>query len=399
MKSVKMNKRRDLKLLWHSNAPWSFSGYGTFTGQLARRLRDDGWKIALSCNYGLQGTPIEWEGIKCYPSIADPIGGDALIPHAQEFGANAVFVMQDIWTLNPAYMSQIKVLIPYVPIDKSPVPQNVLSNLRFAYKIITFAQFGHDELAKSGFSSQLIVEGTDTNIFKPLNKKKELRQKMALPENAFIWCMIGANKENPPRKGFQEALEGFKAFHDQHPDSAMLISYAQQTNPGGFPIKEFVHYLGLDANVFYPNDYLTAITGSSTMMNEFYNASDALLHPSQTEGFGLCIIEAQSAGIPVVIQNSHSMPALIQEGKTGFGASTLYDRFVNDLGFVKVADPKSVAECMEKTYQILKENPEQVSRDCRVNVVANFNIDTLFKEKWVPLLESLQERILPLQSK
>lgn len=390
-------KRRDLKILWHSNAPWSFSGYGTFTGQLARRLKEDGWQIALSCNYGLQGTPIEWEGIKCYPTIADPMGGDSIVFHSQEFGANVVFVMQDVWTLNPSYLSQLKTFIPYVPIDKSPVPPNVLANLRFAFKIISFAQFGHDELAKSGFASDLIVEGTDTEVFKPLNKKKELRQKMGLPETAFIWAVIGANKENPPRKGFQESIEGFKMFHDKHPDSAMFVSYAQQTNPGGFPIKEYAHYLGLDGVVFYPNDYLTAITGSSTMMNDFYNASDALLHPSQTEGFGLCIIEAQSAGIPAVVQDCHSMPALIKEGKTGFAAKTLHKRFVNDGSFVHVADSNSVYSCMEKVYKMVKDNPEQVAKDTRANIVDNFNIDTLVKEKWVPLLESLQDKLIPLQ--
>lgn len=393
------NKRRELKILWHSNAPWSFSGYGVFTGQLVKKLKSDGWPIALSLNFGLQGTPIEWEGIPCYPSLNDPIGGDSLVPHAQKWEANVVFVMQDIWTLNPAYISQLKTFIPYLPIDKSPVPQNVLANLRFAFKIISFSQFGQDELKKAGFASDLIVEGTDINVFKPLNKKAELRKKMGLPPTAFIWSVIGANKENPPRKGFQESLEGFKKFHDNHPDSALFVSYAQQTNPGGFPIKEYAHYLELDNAVFYPNDYLTAFHGNSEMMNEFYNASDALLHPSQTEGFGLCIVEAQAAGIPAVIQNCHSMPALIQEGKTGFGAKTLHKRFVNDGSFVHVADSNSVYECMENTFKLIQANPKKVAQDTRANIVDNFNLDTLVKTKWVPLLETLQDRLIPLQSK
>jgi ATP-dependent DNA helicase DinG len=51
--------------------------------------------------------------------------------------------------------------IPYLPVDQSPVPPQVLDRLRFAYKIITFSKFGQTELQKSGFSSTMFWEGVD----------------------------------------------------------------------------------------------------------------------------------------------------------------------------------------------------------------------------------------------
>jgi len=51
---------------------------------------------------------------------------------------------------------------------------------------------------------------------------------------------------------------------------------------------------------------------------------------------------------------------------------------------------------MEKVYRRLKEKPQQVLMDCRNNVVENFNINTIFKEKWLSYIENLQNEILPV---
>jgi hypothetical protein len=90
------------------------------------------------------------------------------------------------------------------------------------------------------------------------------------------------------------------------------------------------------------------------------------------------------------------MPELIIEGKTGWGASTLYKQFKNDMSYFSIADPKSVYEAMEKAFLALKENPEQVAKDCRDNVIANYNIDKQYQELWSPYFESLQTELLPL---
>src|SRR3990167_8551594 len=286
-----------------------------------------------------------------------------------------------------------KILVHNCPIDKDPAPQGVLNNLNYAYRIVTFSQFGQDELEKANFTSRLILEGTDTEIFKPVDKT-QARKELGIPQDCFLFSIIGANKENPPRKGHQESLTAFKMFADKHPEARLLFS-CQQPDPGGFPIQGYAAYLKILDKLIFTDEYATIFKFTSEDINKFYNASDVLLHPSQTEGFGLCIVEAQSCGIPVVIQNVNSMPALIQEGKTGWGATTIYKQFRNDLGFTNIADPNSVYSCMERAYKAVKENPEQLKKDCRDWVVQNYNINTIYKEKWIPLLEQIQEEILP----
>jgi hypothetical protein len=56
-----------LTVLWHSNAPWSGTGYGTQTKQVVERMARDGHAVAVNANYGLQATKMVWEGIPIYP--------------------------------------------------------------------------------------------------------------------------------------------------------------------------------------------------------------------------------------------------------------------------------------------------------------------------------------------
>ena len=405
-KLEQVKKRRDLRLLWNTNGIQTNSGYAVEARDLLYRLVEDGWPVAVSAFHGIDAYPVDtlypknlnprFDGlqIKQYPSMGNPYGSDAMFFHGNNYKAHVVMSLQDIWTLDPQFLSKLPTWIPWLPIDKEPIPINVIDKMRYAYKIMCFSKFGNDLLLENGFSPTFIYEGTDTEIFKPMNQQ-ECRKQLGLPQDAFFFCMVAANKENPPRKGYQEALTAFKMFHDKHPEAAILF-HTQQKAPTGFPIKEYAAHLGVANRMWFVDDYTSMFNSASDVIAKEYNACDALLHPSQTEGFGLTIIEAEACGLPVVIQNCQSMPELIIEGKTGFGAETLYKRYTSDLSFVNMADPQSVYECMEKVYKMVKENENKVKIDCRNWVVENFNIDTLVKTKWVPFLESLQDELLPI---
>lgn len=405
------NKRRDLRVLWNSNAVWTNSGYATEQRDMLFRLRKDGWEQAQVGFWGLLGYPVTIHGediiddrfkdvkLKVYPRLDQDYGADALAFHSQDYKANVVMTMQDVPMLDPNFLQQLKVpFIPWVPIDKDPVPPAVLNVLRFAHKIVTFSRFGQKALEKAGFTSTLIDEGTDLELFKP-GDKMEARKKLGLPvDDRFIFGMVAANKENPPRKGFEEALRAFKLFNDKHPDSGLMI-HSQQQSPMGFPIQGFVHHLKLDKSVFFMDNYHAVFMSDSHTINNEMNAFDALLHPSQTEGFGLTVIEAQAAGTPVIVNNCHSMPDLIIPGKTGEMCEVAGSRFTNDLSYVYQADVNSLYDKMESVYAMVKKDPYQVQVDCRQWIKERYNIDTIVEKQWIPFYESLQDELLPLPVK
>lgn len=392
-------KRRDLKIIWSSNAHWSGSGYGVFTRDLLFRLRDDGWAPKELAFWGLNGHEAKVDGIDVFPVMGDPYGSDALFQHSVDQKVNVAFTMQDAWGIQLDALQGLKQngipWIPYLPIDTEPVPDPILQRLNLAHKIITFSKYGQKKLEDQGYVSKLIVEGIDVNVFKPLNKMAELRTKFNLPQDYFLFGMISANKENPPRKGFQEALEAFKLFHENHPNSGIFF-HTQQTSPGGFPIPEYARYLGIEKNTFYMNPFTATYKADSELVNEEINAVDCVLHPSMTEGFGLGVVEGQACGKPVIIQDCTSMSELIIPEKTGWACKTAKKWWRTGGGYVYMADANSLHEQMEKVFLADK---EQVAKDARKNIVDNYNIDTIFKEQWVPFFTDLQNELLPLTDK
>lgn len=395
------NKRK-LRILWSSNAMWSMSGYGVFTRDLLTRLRDDGWPIACVAFWGLQGNPTTVDGIKVYPCMGDPYGSDSLYQSALDFKADVVFTMQDVFTINPQYLDMLNKAkipwIPYLPIDQEPPPAPVLDILRFAHKIVTFAEYGQNVLENHGFASTLIKEGIDIDIFKPGSKEKA-REELKIPQDAFLFAMIAANKENPPRKGFQEVLEAFKMFYEKHPEAAILF-HTQQISPASFPIQEYARYLGITNRLFFMEQYKSTYFSDSKQIAKEMNACDVYLQPSMTEGFGLTAIEAMACGKPVIVNNCTSMPEMVIPGKTGEICDTAeYKWWRNQGGYVYPANPKSMCEKMEILYDKVKNSQNKLKTDCRSHILTNFDINNIFKQKWVPFLEELQTELLSKPTK
>src|SRR3990167_1391902 len=103
-----MSKRRDLKIMWNSNAPWTQSGYGVELDYLVKRLNADGWKQAVTCFYGLQGQQIEIDGVKMFPQMNNTWVQVVMYFHGKEGGAIFIISLQVVWTLDPQFLVKIQ---------------------------------------------------------------------------------------------------------------------------------------------------------------------------------------------------------------------------------------------------------------------------------------------------
>lgn len=384
---------KKLRILFSSNAPWSISGYGNQVAEILPRMQKLGYPIAMVDFYGLEGGKLMLDGVLHYPKMQHVYGSDAIVHHGRDFKADITFTLQDQWVLHPQDLQQVQRWIPIAPIDHEPVTDNVLTNLKMAYRIVTYSKFGQEELKKRGLHSTYIPHTVDTNIFKPMTIEERTRLRLAagVPTDHFLFGMVAANKENPPRKSFQEVMDAFKRFLERNPKS-LLYLHTDPKFPGGFDCEVYANKIGIIKNVLFPDPYQMLYNTDKEGMARIYNNLDCLLCPSVFEGFGVPIIEAQACGVPVIVNNYTSMPELVKHGETGFICDWSYKRFDPFYSYVAIPSVDSLFNCMIDVY---KADRVKLGETARTFMVDEYDTEKVFNEMWVPYLQKLEDEVYP----
>jgi len=382
--------KRKLRCFINSNAPWSTSGYGNASRQFLPQLRDAGFPLAMCPFYGLEGGVLDINGIRMYPKIQSAWGEDAMVVHANKWGSDVVISNQDVWVLDPNWLKQIKRWIAHCPIDHNPAPKAVVDRLRLCYRIISYTKFGKKALENEGLYSTYIPLTVETDIMKPLDKAK-YRDKFHIPQDLFMFGMIAANKDNPARKSFQECMDAFKLFHDEHPKSGIYFGTLLQQQ-GGFPIMDYAGFLGIQNNVYHIEPYHQMFSLDSQAIAEIYNTFDCYLAPSAHEGFGMTIVEAQSCGLPVITNDWVCMPELIIPGKTGLLTKVGLKWFSHLYSYWGIPSVQSIYERMEEVFVADRAKMGKAGREY---VVKEYDSQTVFKNKWMPFLDAVEADIYP----
>ena len=385
---------KKLRVFFSSNAMWATSGYSQQIADLLPRIRDEGYPIAICNFFGQQGGKFMLDGIMQYPIINHVYGSDALIHHANDFKADVVFTLQDIWVLNPEDLSKVKHFIPVVPVDHDPVPAVILDRLRYAYRVITYSQFGHKQLLDHGVFSTYIPHMVDTKIFKPEDKQAR-KKSVGLPLDSYVVGMVAANKENPPRKSFQEVMDAFVMFLKVEP-KALLYIHSNPKFPGGFDFEEYAKFLNIREKLLFPDSYQANFNTPKEAMANIYTTFDVLLAPSISEGFGVPIVEAQACGIPTITHRWTSMTELVQEDVTGYLVETSQKRWSGMGSYMAVPSIQSIYDCLVKAHA---RNGIEMGKKAREFVKANYDSDMVFEKYWKPYLTDLENEFYPVVAK
>ena len=335
----------------------------------------------------IEGGIFELDGLTVYPRLRDPLGEDACIAHARDWGADVTFTCQDIWILDPGKLKKFRRWIPYLPIDSDPLMPETAERLPLAYDVVTYSRFGHRLLRASGFSSSYIPMGVDTKTFVPMDRR-EARRHFQIPQGVYVFGMVAANLDNPSRKGFQEVLEAFQLFHREHPKSALFLHTNARDSRQGFPIGEYATALGLSEVVYGLPEYTATFKLGVADMARLYSTFDCLLAPSAREGFCLPIVEAQACGIPVIVNNTTSMPELVGAGAA---CDTGWKWWINRGTYARQPDVRSLLDKMEEIY---RGDREALAASARRFAVANYDMDRIFETKWKPYLARLERRVV-----
>jgi glycosyltransferase involved in cell wall biosynthesis len=380
-----------MKLMWHSNAPWVATGYGQQTALFAPRLAQH-YDLQISAFYGLQGAPLEWNGVRVLAGNGDTYGNDEVPFHVERFfgepRGGIVFTLMDVWVLNPDVFSQLNTVC-WTPVDHAPAPPGVRGFLERSNAIpIAMSKFGAEQLAD--FDPLYVPHAVDTSVYKPVDKL-ESRKMIGMDPDMFVVGMVAANKGNPSRKGFAQALEAFGAFHKKH-ENAFLYLYTDLTGATtrGVHLPSLFKEFEIPPHaVAWPAPYeihFNPLTPS--VMASVYSSMDVLLNPALGEGFGVPVLEAQACGVPAIVTGFSAMPEVCGAGWHVKGTRT----WTPQRSWQMTADVEDIYNSLEACYRLPTRQRELLGEKARAHAL-EYDVERVMSEHMLPALEEAQERL------
>lgn len=375
-----------MKILWHSNSPGVQSGYGGQTDIFARQIKNAGHDLMISAFYGLYGQRINVNGVMIMPGSRHSYGDDILGDHVERLKPDVCITLIDVWVFSDDTIKRSK-MTPWTPVDHDPIPPAVLVNLNRCEHVWAMSRFGEIMMKNAGVKAQIhyVPHGVETNVYRPMNRQ-EARKPFNFKDDQFVVVSVAANKGFPSRKNLPALLKAWGKFAADHPDAVLWLHSDASGTYSGLNLHDMARFYGCNpAQVKFPNEYdLDMGMYTPTNMNALYNAADVFLLPSAGEGFGIPAIEAQAAGLPVILSDFSAQSELC-----GAGWLIAVDRF-DDLDYTLQNSeqahirPSLIVEALEKAYAA---RGDQKLRDQARDFAMQYDAGTVWREYMLPALE------------
>ncbi len=378
-----------MRILMGCNAIWANTGYGTQARSLLPRLRDRGHTVANFAWYGLQGGMMILDGITIYPMGRDVWGNDVAGPYCRHFKADLFLSLMDVWVCAEDLAARCHPTswAAWAPVDHEPIPPQVADRWRRSDYPVSYSLSGLQAAREAGISNvQYIPHGLETGTFRP-GDKREARDRLKLPQEAFICAMVAANKGYPARKCFAENLQAFARFHTAHPEAVIYLHTLKGQGHGGIDLERLCAALGLEDCVYYVDQLANHLGLPGTYVADVYRAADVLIGASAGEGFGLPIMEAQACGCPVVTTNWTAMRELTVNGIATQPAQRNWTPLNSWAAVVSV---DAVYDALEQIYAWPTDERKQRAEQGIAAMRAQFDWDTCVDRYWMPFLARVE---------
>ena len=383
-------------ILWNSNSPWVRTGYGAQTAQAVTRLAAAGHKVAVASNYGLEGTTLDWHGIRQYPRGFDMHSNDVVPAHLKAWAHEhetldpLLITLYDVYVFKGEPWADVPQIASWTPIDHSPVPADVAAWCRQPNVTpIAMSRFGEEMLHIADIDCLYVPHGIEP-IFRPTASitvsGRELggREFMGIDEDRFVFGMVSANKGIVPnRKSFPETFLAFSMFAKHHRDAVLYIHTEDRGGMGGINLRELAKACDIDDDqIVFVDQYLFRAGIGNDLLSAIYSAMDCLLIPSMGEGFGIPQVEAQACGTPVICSNATASSELLGDGWLVQG-QPWWDPMQK--AWMITPGVPSLIEAMTAAYERGRDR-SQVAQD----FASQYGADFVFNNYWLPALEALR---------
>jgi glycosyltransferase involved in cell wall biosynthesis len=155
---------------------------------------------------------------------------------------------------------------------------------------------------------EVIHDGFDLDAFlaRPVEAPEVLRARYGISGTARVVACVGGLQR---RKGQLDLLEAAPALVRDFPD--LVFAFAGTAGDAEYvaALEARVAALGLERHV--------RRIGFEPDIRNLLSVSEALVHPSHSEGFGLAILEAMAVGLPVVATRCGGPEEIVEDGVSG----------------------------------------------------------------------------------
>lgn len=390
--------KRKLNVAILSDSPTLVTGYATISREIANYIAAEGHNVYyLASNYIGQnlepGVTFE-DGKKLNFKILgqgrEGYFKDLLPIYMKQYKIDVFLVLLDTFMVYPWFMqldlSPSKVIFYYPSDGGGHLPLGCENVLKFCNKAIAMAKFGQKQVKEvHGFETGYIPHATFPDVYKPLSKeeKSKFRQMFSIPDNKFV---IGTVARNQGRKMLDRTIKIFAEYAKKDPDALLFMHTDPDDQAQVFHMGSLLQRYNIMNRVLFSGmryykgfDY--------AQMNAVYNIMDVFILSTSGEGFGIPIIEAMSAGVPVLATDYTTTPELVTDHNAGFGIKLLGEitgSWNVERGLCDIEDGVKKLE-MLKASQQLRETMGKNGRDA---VLKEYDWK-IVGPQWVKLVEEL----------
>jgi glycosyltransferase involved in cell wall biosynthesis/O-antigen/teichoic acid export membrane protein len=194
------------------------------------------------------------------------------------------------------------------------------------------------------------LELRDSSI--PRSERVPLRRRLRLPDGLLV---IFAGRLSRA-KGLPMLIEVWSQIAREHADAHLVLVGSGDRSFDGCEqeLRDSIHAAQLDSRVTF--------TGHVENVHDYLQASDLFVSPSESEGFGLSLVEAMAAGLPCVSTAVGVAPEVIRDRRQGW--------------LIPVRDPEALSAALHDALAHRSALPA-IGAAARRAVASRFDIDAV----------------------